>query len=56
MGRRAWLVVGLVAGFAAQSRAQVPLTIACDDRSGRVVTPVHVTNGIIAVAIAATLP
>jgi hypothetical protein len=50
MGGLAWLVVALVAGFAAQSQAQVPLTIACNDRSGRAVTPVQVTNGIIAIA------
>jgi len=50
MGGRAWLVVALVAGFAAQSQAQVPLTLACNDRSGRAVTPVQVTNGIIAIA------
>ena len=50
MSGRAWLVVALVAGFAAQSRAQVPLTLACNDRSGRAVTPVQVTNGMIAVA------
>ena len=47
MGGRAWLVVALVAGFAARSQAQVPPTIGCNDRSGRAVTPVQVTNGII---------
>ena len=50
MSGRAWLVVALVAGFAAQSQAQVPPTIACNDQSGRVVTSVQVTNGIIAIA------
>lgn len=50
MGGRAWLVVALVAGFAAQSQAQVPLTIACNDRTGHAVTPVQVTDGIIAIA------
>jgi hypothetical protein len=50
MGVRAELVVALVAGFAVQSQAQVPSTIACNEQSGRAVTPVQVTNGIIAIA------
>jgi hypothetical protein len=49
MGKLSWLVVASVAAFAGHAQAQsIPLTITCNDSTGRSVTGVQVTNGIIA--------
>ena len=51
MRKLSWLVVASVAAFAMQSQAQsIPLTITCNDMSGRAVTGVQVRTGIIAKA------